>query len=157
MQGYLPPELFHSTSLAPFRANCVSEEAENFKELKFFGLVRCFSVKTEKSSKTSKIEPKTWRNCHFWTVFRNLYNFDWKVAHQTKKFEFLEVLRFFWHPVCPQRRETSGAKWFWGQIPLCALLESFLSATSVARASKDLICCHVLGLVLPLSQITRFD
>ena len=34
-------------------ANWVSKEAENFKELKFFGLVRCFSVKTEKSSKTS--------------------------------------------------------------------------------------------------------
>ena len=96
------------TSLVPLGANWVSKEAENFKELEFFGLVRYFSVKTEKSSKTSKIEPKTWKKRHFWVVFRNLCNFDWKVAHQTKKFEFLEVLRFFWHPVCPQRRETSG-------------------------------------------------
>ena len=107
-QGYLPPESFRSTSLAPLGSNWVSEEAENFKELEFFGLVRCFSVKTKKSSKTSKIEPKTWKKRHFWAVFQNLCNFDWKTAHQTKKFEFLEVFRFFWHPVCPQWRETSG-------------------------------------------------
>ena len=107
-QGYLPPESFRSTSLAPLGANWVSKEAENFKELEFFGLVRYFSVKTEKSSKTSKIEPKTWKKRHFWAVFWNLCNFDWKTAHQTKKFEFLEVFRFFWHPVCPQWRETSG-------------------------------------------------
>ena len=29
----------------PLGANWVSKEAENFKELKFFGLERCFSVK----------------------------------------------------------------------------------------------------------------
>ena len=118
-QGYLPPELFRSTSLVPLGSNWVSEEAENFKELEFFGLVRCFSVKTKKSSKTSKIEPKTWKKCHFGAVFQNLCNFDWKTANQTKKFEFLAVFRFFWHPVWPQRRETSGAKWFRRQIPLC--------------------------------------
>ena len=44
-QKYLPPESFRSTSLAPLGANWVSKETENFKELKFFGLVLCFSVK----------------------------------------------------------------------------------------------------------------
>ena len=34
-----------STSLTPLRANWVSKESENFKELNFFGLVHCFSVK----------------------------------------------------------------------------------------------------------------
>ena len=58
-QGYLPPESLSSTSPGPLGAKWVSKEAENFKELEFFGLVRYFSVKTEKSSKTSKIEPKT--------------------------------------------------------------------------------------------------
>ena len=50
-QGYLPPESFRSTSLALFGANWVSKDAENFKELKFFGLVRCFSVKIAQSLK----------------------------------------------------------------------------------------------------------
>ena len=37
----------------------VSKEAETFKELEFLGLGRCFSVRIEESSKTSKIQPKT--------------------------------------------------------------------------------------------------
>ena len=37
----------------------VSKEVETFKELEFLGLGRCFSVRIEESSKTSKIQPKT--------------------------------------------------------------------------------------------------
>ena len=37
----------------------VSKEAKNFKELEFLGLGRCFSVRIEESSKTTKIQPKT--------------------------------------------------------------------------------------------------
>ena len=110
-----------STSLAPVGANWVSKEAENFKELKFFGLVRCFSVKI---AQILKNRPKTGFFSCFWLNFGRFwrfFSFDWKTEHQTKKFKFLEVFRFFWHPVWPQRSETSGAKWFWRQIPLCDL------------------------------------
>ena len=73
-------------------------------------LVWCatFQSKLKNLQKRPKLNQKHEKNAIFWAVFWNLCNFDWKVAHQTKKFEFLEVLRFFWHPVCPQRRETSG-------------------------------------------------
>ena len=73
-------------------------------------LVWCatFQSKLKNLQKRPKLNQKHEKNAIFWAVFWNLCNFDWKVAHQTKKFEFLEVLCFFWHPVCPQRRETSG-------------------------------------------------
>ena len=73
-------------------------------------LVWCavFQSKLKNLQKRPKLNQKHEKNAIFLVVFWNLCNFDWKVAHQTKKFEFLEVLRFFWHPVCPQRRETSG-------------------------------------------------
>ena len=48
-----------STSIAPLGSRWVSKEAKNFKELEFVGLGRCFSVRIEESSKTSKIQPKT--------------------------------------------------------------------------------------------------
>ncbi len=35
------------------------QEAKIFKEFEFLGLGRCFSVRTEESSKTYKIQPKT--------------------------------------------------------------------------------------------------
>ena len=87
-------------------------------------LVWCatFQSKLHKFQKTA--QKMAFFSC-FWFNFGRFwrfFSFDWKVAHQTKKFEFLEVFCFFWHPVCPQRRETSGAKWFWGQIPLCAFI-----------------------------------
>ena len=84
-QGNLPPESFCSTSLAPLGANWVSKEAENFKELEFFGLVRYFSVKTEKSSKTSKIEPKTWKKRHFLGGFLKFVQFWLKSSAPNQK------------------------------------------------------------------------
>ena len=48
-----------STTFAPLGTSRVSKEAETFKELKFLGFVRYFSVRIEESSKTSKIQPKT--------------------------------------------------------------------------------------------------
>ena len=48
-----------STSIAPLGSRWVSKEAKNFKELEFLGLGRCFSVRIEESSKTSKIQRKT--------------------------------------------------------------------------------------------------
>ena len=59
VQGYLPLKSFRSTSIAPLGSRWVSKEAENFKELEFLGFSRCFSVRIEKSSKTSKIDQKT--------------------------------------------------------------------------------------------------
>ena len=46
-------------TFAPLGSRRVSKEAKNFKELEFLGLGRCFSVRIEESSKTSKIQPKT--------------------------------------------------------------------------------------------------
>ena len=48
-----------SITFATLESNRVSKEAETFKELKFLGLGRCFSVRIEESSKMSKIQPKT--------------------------------------------------------------------------------------------------
>ena len=46
-------------TFAPLGSSRVSKEAKNFKEFEFLGLSRCFSVRIEESSKTSKIQPKT--------------------------------------------------------------------------------------------------
>ena len=46
-------------TFAPLGSRRVSKEAKNFKELKFLGLGRCFSVRIAVSSKMSKIQPKT--------------------------------------------------------------------------------------------------
>ena len=48
-----------SFTFAPLGSSRVSKEAKTFKELEFLGLGRCFSVRTEESSKTYKIQPKT--------------------------------------------------------------------------------------------------
>ena len=53
-----------STTFVPLGSSRVSKEAKNFKKLEFLGLGCCFSVRTEESLKTSKIQPKTtvlWR------------------------------------------------------------------------------------------------
>ena len=47
----------------------VSNEAKFFQEVKFLGFMRCFSVKIEKSSKMSKIQPKTCKKYHIFEDF----------------------------------------------------------------------------------------
>ena len=44
----------------------------------------------------------------FLTVFQSLFNFGWKVADQTNKFEFLDVFCFFWYPCWLQKWRNSG-------------------------------------------------
>ena len=61
-----------STSLAPLGANWVSKEPENFKELEFFGLVRCFSVKIAQFSKN---RPKMAFFSGFWFNFGCFWRF----------------------------------------------------------------------------------
>ena len=56
------------TGIAPLGANWVSKEAENFKELKCFGLVHCFSVKI---AQILKNRPKL----EFFHVFGSILNF----------------------------------------------------------------------------------
>ena len=40
-------------------------------------------------------------------VFQSLFNFGWKVADQTNKFEFLDVFCFFWYPCWLQKWRNS--------------------------------------------------
>ena len=47
----------------------VSNEAKFFQEVKFLGFMHCFSVKIKKSSKMSKIQPKTCKKCHVFEDF----------------------------------------------------------------------------------------
>ena len=58
--------------------------------------------------KNFKKPQNPWKNAHFLTFFRCFFNLGWKTAHQTKKFNFIEVFRFFWHPSHPQERKNSG-------------------------------------------------
>ena len=53
----MTPDSFHSTSLATWGSNWTSKERKFIKEFDFLGFSRCFSVRIEKSSKTSKIQP----------------------------------------------------------------------------------------------------
>ena len=57
--GVFASRIISSLTFAPLGSSRVSKEAKNVKELGFLGLGRCFSVRTEESSKTSKIQPKT--------------------------------------------------------------------------------------------------
>ena len=82
-QGFLPSELFHSTSLALLGSSWVPKKAENLKEHECLGLSRCFSVRIKKSSKTSKIVPKTIEKRHFLVVFQSLIIFSCKTVAQT--------------------------------------------------------------------------
>ena len=112
-----------STSLVPLGSNSMSKEAENFKKLEFLGLVRYFPAKIEQTSKNCLKVPFFLRFYFNFGRFWRLFDCDSKVAGQTQKFEFLEIFRFFWHAVWPQGRETSGMKWFWRQVPLCAVFQ----------------------------------
>ena len=67
-----------------------------------------FSQNYENFKKHSKLA-KNVEKQPFSVVFRSLFNFGWKTAHQTKKIEFPEEFRFFWYPYCPQTRDNSGA------------------------------------------------
>ena len=57
--GAFASRIISFLTFAPLGSSRVSKEAKNFKEFKFLGLSRCFSVRIEESSKTSKIQPKT--------------------------------------------------------------------------------------------------
>ena len=57
--GVFAYRIISSLTFAPLGSSRVSKEAKNFKEFEFLGLGRCFSVRIEESSKTSKFQPKT--------------------------------------------------------------------------------------------------
>ena len=125
-----------STSLVPLGSNSMSKEAENFKKLEFLGLVRYFPAKIEQTSKNCLKVPFFLRFYFNFGRFWRLLDSDWKVADQTQKFKFLEVFRFFWHAVWPQGRKTSGMKWFWRQVPLCATGEKLFSCKYCKKSFK---------------------
>ena len=52
--------------------------------------------------------PKLSLKMPIWGGFFKLFNFGWKVAHETKGSQFLEEFRFFWYPTWPLSRKTSG-------------------------------------------------
>ena len=89
----------------------MSKEAENFKELKFFGLVRCFSVKI---AQILKIPPK-W---HFFHVFLPVSDYISKISSpKTTKsravcpFTTNVVLLFENIHKKGQKRSKTGHKW----------------------------------------------
>ena len=57
--GAFASRIISFLTFVPLGSSRVSKEAKNFKEFEFLGLSRCFSVRIEESSKTSKIQPKT--------------------------------------------------------------------------------------------------
>ena len=58
-----------STTFALSMTIRVSNEAKFFQEVKFLGFMRCFSVKIEKSSKMSKIQPKMHKKRYIFKYF----------------------------------------------------------------------------------------
>ena len=73
MQNYVINQSTNiSTSLATWGSSWVSKEARCTKEYDFLGFSCCFSARIGKTSKTSKIQPKT---AVFWAVFQSLINF----------------------------------------------------------------------------------
>ena len=95
----MPPESFRPTSLMPLGANWVSEEAEDFKELEFFGLVRCFSVKIEETSKLAKIVEKTAIFQQFFEVYSILTE---KQRTKLKKLTSLKNFASFGTHIAPK-------------------------------------------------------
>ena len=67
--GVFASRIISLLTFAPLGSSRVSKEAKNFKEFKFLGLSRCFSVRIEESSKTSKIQPKTGGFGRFFEVY----------------------------------------------------------------------------------------
>ena len=88
------------------KQNCV-------RNLNLLNWCSTFQSELNKLRKTTRNKQKTFKNDDFLVVFRSSFNFDWKVEHQTKKFEFHELFCFFWHPWwpwgCPPRGDIT---WF---------------------------------------------
>ena len=70
----------------------MSKEAKTFKELDFLGLGRCFSVRIEESTKTSKIHPKTTIFGRFFKVCSILAE---KQRPKPKNLSFLKISTSF--------------------------------------------------------------
>ena len=70
--GVFSQNFIHSTSFTPLGSRWVSKKAENFNKLGFLCLGCCFSVRIEKSSRTSKSEPKNMRKTPFLGSIFNL-------------------------------------------------------------------------------------
>ena len=95
--------------------------------MNFFVWCSTFQSKLNKLWKTIPKPSFLKAFCLFLVVFRSSFNFDWKVEHQTKKFEFQELSCFFRRPWCLQGCPPSGdityftflfkIFWWWRHIP----------------------------------------
>ena len=88
-----------------FGGNMGTKRSEILQESQFFWFGALFFSQNWVNFKNAQNWPKY---SHFSVVFRSLFNFGWKTAHQTQKIEFPEEFRFFGYPYCPQTRDNSG-------------------------------------------------
>ena len=89
-----------------FGGNMGTKRSEILQGSQFFWFGALFFSQNWVNFKNAQNWPKY---SHFSVVFRSLFNFGWKTAHQTQNIEFSEEFRFFWYPYCPQTRDNSGA------------------------------------------------
>ena len=93
-----------------------------------------FQSELNKLWKTTRNKQTTFKNYEFLVVFWSSFNFDWKVEHWTKKFEFHELFCFFWDPWCLQGFTPSGGTtyftflfeilWWWRHLPSFHFIEN---------------------------------
>ena len=88
-----------------FGGNMGTKRSEILQGSQFFWFGALFFSQNWVNFKNAQNWPKY---SHFSVVFRSLFNFGWKTAHQTQKIEFPEEFRFFGYPYCPQTRDNSG-------------------------------------------------
>ena len=104
------------------------QRKQNFvRNLNLLNWCSTFQSKLNKLWKTTRNKQKTSKNDDFLEVFQRSFDFDWKVEHQTKKFEFHELFCFFWHPWCLQGCPPSRDMpcftflfeifWWWRHLP----------------------------------------
>ncbi len=88
-----------------FGGNMGTKRSEILQGSQFFWFGALFFSQNWVNFKNAQNWPKY---SHFSVVFRSLFNFGWKTAHQTQKIEFPEEFCFFGYPYCPQTRDNSG-------------------------------------------------
>ena len=104
------------------------KKQKSVRNLNLLNWCSTFQSKLNKLRKTTRNQQKNFKNYEFFMVFRSSFNFDWKVEHQTKKFEFHGLFCFFWHPRCLQGFTPSGdisyftflfeILWRWCHLPI---------------------------------------
>ena len=134
-----------------FGGNMGTKRSEILQGSQFFWFGALFFSQNWVNFKNAQNWPKY---SHFSVVFRSLFNFGWKTAHQTQKIEFPEEFRFFGYPYCPQTRDNSGEimsfmfcfEILWWKRPLVFFLlfsKWSLMSSSISHVSLEDNTCHI--------------